>query len=183
MMELELHTSLIGGEGGVCIVLHHTFPVHPLPAIFRVYYCHFAPDSIFHINYHVLDEKKDPIKALKQIYHFLNWKSKCRQELIQQDKHYHQGPDLSLSLWLLFHAMALPWIHTSWLPCCGSKMTVTVYHAPSRERKMAFPSNLQRKEKKLVSSETVNVSLPHWICLCTVSIYKLTTVREMGCDD
>lgn len=44
------------------------------------------------------------------------------------------------------------------------------YQAPSKERKVVFPSNLQRKEKKL-SSNTINVSLPHCDCLCNVSTY------------
>lgn len=122
-------------------------------ATFRVYYYHLASDSTFHISYSVLNEKKDPIKARKQIHHFLNWKSKHRQELIQQLNHYHQGPDLSLSLWLLFHAMVLPQptlllLNTSWLPCCGSKMTVTVSPSTIKGKKSGLSPQLTKERGK-----------------------------------
>lgn len=48
--------------------------------------------------------KKDPTKVIKIIDRFLNGKSKSRQELIQQLKHYHQGPDSSVSLTSLSHS-------------------------------------------------------------------------------
>lgn len=170
MMAQELPPSLFGGEGGVCIVLFHTFPVHPLLHLGSII-TYLASDSTFHINYSVLNEKKDPIKARKQIHHFLNWKSKHRQELIQQLNHYHQGPDLSLSLWLLFHAMVLPQstlllLNTSWLPCCGSKMTVTVSPSTIKGKKSGLstpptpPATYKGKRKSFPQIQLM--------CLCLI---------------
>lgn len=92
------------------------------------------------------------------MHYFLNWKSKV-------------GKNWSSNLKVIIKDLTLP-------------VSLTYLHTIRAKKGLSFPALSKEREKAPISWKAVNISLPHWLCLCNVSIHELIMVdREMGRDD